>query len=73
MPDTPENPWLRPEDIEALGRLLDRDIQYHPKFVSPREVARWMDADARFAVWVEEHQPGMAEVAHAYRSEPHDA
>lgn len=59
---------LRPEDIEALGRLLVRDIEQHPNRVSPRMVAHWMDADDRFARWVEENQPGMAEVASAYRT-----
>jgi hypothetical protein len=62
-----QNKWLRPEDIEALGRLLDRDIQHHPQVLSLRTVASYMDADERFASWVEDHQPKVAADAAPYR------
>ena len=64
---TGEHPYLRAEDIAALARLLERDVRLHPHLISPRELARWMDADIRFASWVEEHQPGQAGAARPYR------
>lgn len=51
--------FIRPEDIEALGKLLDRDVRHHSKVLSVAEVRRWMDADERFAAYVREHQPAL--------------
>lgn len=49
------HPWIRAEDIEALGRLLERDVRQFRHLISLPELRRWMDADERFAAYVREH------------------
>jgi len=61
-----QHPWLRPEDIEHIKRLFDRDVEYR-HIIDDRELAAWMDADDRFATYVEETQPAIAAKAKPYR------
>lgn len=67
-----QNPHLTAKNIEDLARLLEADISLHPMVLSRQEVARWMDADERFASWVKDNQPELYERCAIFRHLYHE-